>query len=169
MTKSLPASFATLLPSPKKSGRGMVWAKAACRYSPVAVRQKLPSSTVCRRPLPFRTTFVSGAKSQERRRRALFPPQLPSFQDFARNSYGLKILPTNFFAVPMESRFYGVPGGRGSASCQGSVAPLPDRGAIRLSCPLYGTSLLASGSKLVARCLSGWQLAAGSWQLLSDT
>ena len=35
--------------------------------------------------------------------------QLPSFQDFAYKSHGLKILRTNFFAAPMESRFYGFP------------------------------------------------------------
>ncbi len=75
---------------------------SAVSYQPSAVRK------------PRATSYQPPASSQERRAKSvLFLPQLPSFQDFACKSHRLKILPTNFFASPMESRFYGVPPGRG--------------------------------------------------------
>ncbi len=80
--------------------------------------------------------------------------QVPPFQYFARNSHGLKILPTNFFAAPMESRFYEHPGE--------GVSQLPVA-----SCrtkPLFTLHLsvrtLAKSQKPRAK---SWKLAAGSF------
>jgi hypothetical protein len=79
------------------------------------------------------------AKSQEPK--ANGRTQVLCFQDFACKSHGLKILSTNFFASPMESRFYGYPGG-GVRSYQPPAV-----------------------SYLVRLAIDGIWLAAGSWRL----
>ena len=91
------------------------------------------------------------------------PPQLPSFSKILlRNPLRAQDFTDQLFSPSQWNQDFTEYPGEGVCQLPLVSCPLPDRGAIRLSCPPYGTSLLASGSKLVARCLSGWQLAAGS-------
>ena len=86
-----------------------------------AVRQKLPHSpATSQKKAASRQLPSQNPKTKSQKPTA----QLPSFQYFACKSHGLKILPGKFFAGPMESRFYGMPGGGGYRASQPFSCPL---------------------------------------------
>ncbi len=135
----------------RNSGRGKVWGEPLCRYSPFAVRQnsrapsrQLPATSQKKSPTcPAATNYTSRrplAKSEWRTAKSV------CFQDFACKSHGLKILPGKFFADPMESRFYGVPGGGGTQQTVTS-APVGAPAFMRGKAGVFMKRALAPGLK----------------------
>jgi len=132
VTKSLPDSFQTPLISQLVPGRGWCITNPLLAFD-LSLLARAPPSRIRLLPKALRlnrtpktrsyqssnTSREPGTAAFSRRRAMAYSKkrlQALSFQDFTRNSHGLKILPAIPKTEPLFSRFYGYPGGEGGTS-----------------------------------------------------